>query len=200
MPTIIVFYVFAPLLLRIFAKDRAYWLLPLILVVGLFVSRGINNPLQAFVHFLPVWVLGMACSNFRIQVDDILDRWFWVLPICVLLLFLIEFYTTPGTHSWYSDLQKLLLSLFLYALFRRTGDRADRWLGLAGSLSFGIFFAHSYVIGVLKLVLYRALGFKPAGGLMLLAVSTVIVSAVTMFVVLGAKEVLGRRSRYVLGV
>jgi len=199
-PTIIIFYAVAPILLRIFSSDRAYWLLIPIFVVGLSVSRGENNPILAFVHFLSIWVLGMSCSNFRERADDLLNRWFWLLPVAVIALFLIAFYTTPGTHTWYSDLQKAFLSLFFYTLFNRLGTRADRWFALIGSLSFGLFFLHSYVISTGKIMLEFVVGYQPAGGILSLTIAAIAAVGLTMLAVQAVKRLAGKRSRYLIGV
>lgn len=73
-PTIIVFYAFSSVLRVIFSYRKAYLALPLLFLAGALVPRG--NAFQSFVHFLPIWVLGMACSHFRVQADLLLQRFF----------------------------------------------------------------------------------------------------------------------------
>jgi peptidoglycan/LPS O-acetylase OafA/YrhL len=198
-PTIVVFFLAAPLLLRVFSTPRRYLLLPLLFVVSMFVPRS-ANPLLAFVHFLPVWVLGMACSFFRDDADRWIQRLFWVMPVIVLLLFFVELHWTRGTHSWYSAVQKAVLSVFLLEVFRRLGARADRWFWRLGSLSFGIFFLHSYVITSVKRVTEQLGLAQPRGGVIELCVAACLMLGLTMGLVMLLKNMLGVRSRMVIGV
>lgn len=199
-PTIIIFYVAAPVMHRAFSSSVSYAVLPLLLLVGAIVPRGSHEPLQSFIHFLPVWVLGMACSRFQEKVNQILEKIFWLLPLIVLLLFGAEIVMAPGTHSWYSDLQKDVLALFLLEGFRRIGSRADVYFGEFGTLSFGLFFLHSYIISGTRFLIEWKFGSRPAGGIVVLVFSACLAAILTALLVIILRRILGGRSRMLIGV
>ncbi|MBI2382179.1 MAG: acyltransferase [Gammaproteobacteria bacterium] len=198
-PTIVVFYLAAPLLVRLDRLPGFYWSLPLWLLVPVFVSRGMNAPLKSFVHFLPVYLLGMAMSRHRHAVEAWLARWWWTLLIPVAALVGAEDLYAQGTHSWYNTLQKILLCPVLFELMRRAGHHADRWLNQAATLSFGIFFLHSYLISASKLAIAKLWGGLPPGSLWALALAWLAAMALSIAVVAGLKRILGHYSRSLIG-
>jgi hypothetical protein len=197
-PTIVIFYVVSPVLRRFFSLKIAYLTLPVLFFVGVQVPRG--NALESFVHFLPIWVLGMACSRFRDQINIWFGRLLWPMIFVFLGLSAAGIHWAPGTHSWYSDLQKAVLTLIILECLRRIGHRGDRWFGLAGSLSFGIFFIHSYVITAAKIFIQWVSTEKLIGSLPLLLLAAFIAVVVTTLLVVLVKKVTGKRSRYLIGV
>lgn len=199
-PTIIVFYLASPALYWLDRQPWFYWLLPLLVSIPVFVSRGQFNPLQSFVHFLPVWVLGMACSRYQAVAARWLERLLWPLTAVGLMLFGLEMAFTQGTHTWYSSIGKIVLTLVLFEAFRRGGQRFDSVFALAGTLSFGLFYLHSYVISAGKVVLGKLVGAPPPGNLFLFIVSGFGAVALSTLTVQILRRLLGRRSRLLIGV
>lgn len=199
-PTIILFYLASPVLYWLDRKPWFYYLLPLVLLIPVFVSRGSYNPAKSFVHFLPVWILGMACSRHRETATRWLDMGFWWLLVAFICFFALELVYAVGTHSWYSSIGKIILTLFLFEAFRRWGEGSARWFALAGTLSFGLFFVHSYVISTGKLIVERLLGTQPAGNLLLYTVSVVVAVFLSIAAVQVARLLFGRYGRNLIGV
>lgn len=197
LPTIAVFYVTAPLWIFLDRTKGFYLCLPLLLL-AVFVSRGEHQPLQSFVHFAPVYLLGMAFSRYRVLIDRWLPRCWWVLPPLAALLVYGEWQYAHGTHSWYNTLQKIALCPVMYELLRRVGARADPLFAQLGTLSFGIFFLHSYVISAAKLGVDRLWGPVP-GSVPAVVLAATLVTLLTMSLLLAAKRVLGRSSRMIVG-
>jgi peptidoglycan/LPS O-acetylase OafA/YrhL len=199
-PTIAIFYLASPLLHRVFRPDRSFALLPLLLVLSMLVPRGLYHPLQSFVHFLSIWVLGMACCRFRAQLDPWLDRRIGVLVLFVVVMMALDLYAAEGSHSSYSLLGKVALSVLLLVLLRHAGPVADRSLALMGSMSFGIFFLHSYLITAAKFIVQRLSGGLPAGGIggFLLAVLLACLASAGLARLI--QRALGARSRFLIGV
>lgn len=106
----------------------------------------------------------------------------------------------PGTYSWYSDLQKAALALFLLEGLRRLGTRGDRFFGFAGTLSFGLFFLHSYVITAGEFFVEWAFSDKLPGNLLYLLTAAVITTLLTTLIVITIKKITGKRSRFLIGV
>lgn len=199
-PTIILFYLASPVLYWLDRQPWFYYLLPLVLLIPVFISRGSYDPARSFVHFLPVWMLGMACSRYRETAALWLGRGFWWLLAAFVCFFALEFAYATGTHSWYSSIGKIVLTLFLFEAFRRWGDGSARWFALAGTLSFGLFFVHSYVISAGKLLIERLVGIPPAANLLLYIASVVVAVFLSIVVVQVARGLFGRYSRSLIGV
>ncbi|PTD96765.1 acyltransferase family protein [Pseudothauera lacus] len=199
-PTVVLFYLASPLLHWLDRKPWFYALLPAALLIPVFVPRGSFDPLQSFIHFFPVWMLGMACSHYRATATNWLEKGFWPLGLAFMVFLMLEMTYAQGTHSWYSTVGKIVLTLYLFELFRRWGSGSRRFFELAGTLSFGLFFVHSYVISVSKLAVDRFAGGPPAGSLVGYLLSLVLAVLVSVAVVRMGKWMLGRYSRMALGV
>jgi peptidoglycan/LPS O-acetylase OafA/YrhL len=198
-PTITLFFAAAPLLRAAFRHDKAFWVLPLLFLIPLWLLRS-ANPLLNAVHFLPIWVMGMACCRFRDQVEPALQRnLLWLLLLTATFTWAKMTYTT-GTHTYLGYLEKTFLTLFLLALLRWAGGRADRWLAKLGAYSFGIFFVHSYVISAGKLVLARLHVGPLTGSVLGVAAAALLAVSASVAIVAGVRWALGKRSRLVIGV
>ncbi|WP_200222276.1 acyltransferase family protein [Rubrivivax gelatinosus] len=198
-PTIVSFYLVSPLILHATRDDRAFWALPLLFVLPAFVGRS-DNPLLNVVHFLPVWALGMLMCRFRQTAEPLLKRHLWQLLALSVALGIAELAFTRGTHTYLDYLQKTVLILFLVAALLRLGSRATPWLGWAGTLSFGIFFVHSYVITAFKFAFEYGFGQLPGGGVPQLLLAAAAAALASALLVKAVIRLLGRRSRYVIGV
>ncbi|MDL2336241.1 MAG: acyltransferase [Pseudomonadota bacterium] len=198
-PTIVVFYAMAPILITAFRRDSAFVVLPLLFLIPLWVPRS-HNALMNFGHFLAIWVLGMACCRFRLQTESLLRGHLLPLLLLAIVLAAAELAFTAGTHTYLGYLQKVALMLFLLAALLRLGRRQVPLLTLTGNLSFGIYFVHPYVIYAGKLGFTRLAGNLPEGGVWGVAVAAVVALAVSVAVVTVVRRVLGPRSRFVIGV
>lgn len=198
-PTIVAFYLVSPLILRAFRNDRVFWALPLLFVLPAFISRS-DNALLNVVHFLPIWALGMLTCRFRQTAEPLLMRHLWLLLALSVALGIAELAFTRGTHTYLDYLQKTVLILFLVAVMLRLGSRATPWLGWAGGLSFGIFFVHSYVITAFKYAIEHGVGQLPDGGVPQLLLAAAFAMLTSTLLVKALMRLLGRRSRYVIGV
>lgn len=197
-PTMAVFYLVSPLLRWADATSWFYWTLPFWVLVTIFVSRN-NLPMVNCVHYMSVYLMGMACSRHRLVVTEWLARGWWVLLLPLALLIWGEYRFATGTHGWQNTLQKLVLCLILLELVRRWGASADRWLSRAGTLSFGIFFIHSYVISASKMAMTK-IGWTPLiGDLPVFFAASVVFILASMMAVSLAKTMTGRYSRQLIG-
>jgi peptidoglycan/LPS O-acetylase OafA/YrhL len=201
MPTILLFFLAAPIWIRVFREPRAFSVLPFLFVIPAFVTRGYHQPLQAFVHFTPLWVLGMATHRFSKEFERAMR--FGAFPALLLAgtsFLALELTVVDVTHTFYSYLGKVVFCLAMLEMFRRLGDRATRWFATAGTFSFGIYLLHSYVITASKMLEARWLGHLLIGSVLaLLAVSSSALG-VTMLMVSALRWVVGpQRSRLLIG-
>lgn len=199
-PTIILFYLASPVLHWLDRQAWFYYFLPFVLMIPIFVSRGYLDPLKSFVHFMPVWMLGMACSRHRQTATKWLNALYWPLIAVFTLLLTCELIFANGTHTWYSSIGKIVLALFLYEMFRRWGERGTKWFGLAGTLSFGVFFLHSYVISSAKMMIERFSGALPEASLPGYFLASVCAMIASIVVVQVARHILPGSSRQWIGV
>lgn len=81
-PMITIFYVIAPALIKLDRNHYLYYMLPFFVVIWLLISRG--SPSQSFLHFLSVYVLGMACSRFKDVIGNAMVKYVFLIPVLVL--------------------------------------------------------------------------------------------------------------------
>jgi surface polysaccharide O-acyltransferase-like enzyme len=202
-PMISIFYVLSPLLVKLDADGRWYCLLPLFVVVSILVPRG-ETTLVNFVHFFSVYVLGMWFSRNRDRLIPRLARHGWVLLALYgasVLIFIIGGSKIPGPFSGLSYFNKLILCLLLLSLAYRydelIGNRAD----FLASISFGIFFTHSYFIqGIRYFLGGSVMGKLPFDGSLLyhLMLFLSVLSLCSIAIVM-VRTIAGRYSRNVIG-
>jgi hypothetical protein len=200
-PTILLFFLAAPIWVWVFRDRRAFLVLPLLFVIPVFVARGAHQPLQSFVHFTPLWVLGMAAHRFSAQFEKAMR--FGLFPALLVVsaaCFALELTVVDVTHTFYSYLGKAVFSLAMLEVFRRLGDSATKILATAGTFSFGIFFIHSYVITASKMVETRWAGHPLAGSIPALSAEFLYAFVVTILVVIVFRWLVGpQRSRLLIG-
>jgi peptidoglycan/LPS O-acetylase OafA/YrhL len=143
----------------------------------------------------------MAASRFsRAYQNWVRNGGFYTLILGAAWSAVAEFSFAMGTHSYYSYLGKSFLALVLLEAFRRAGDRASPLLARAGTLSFGIFFVHSYIISGGKMLEMRLFGHAPDGSFIGVALATALALLISMVVVNGVRRLLGPKySRMAIG-
>lgn len=199
-PMISIFYACAPLFVKLDRNRILYYLLPVFIVLSLFVSRG--SAVQSFVHFLSVYVLGMACSRFREQIGPVIGRLRFLVPVFLVCLVaaLVECHRNVGTMTNWNYVQKLFASLFFLGLLSRWNDRL-RWkaVGTIAETSFGVFFLHAYVLTAWKLSYIHFNGQLPAGGAIGMFALAMATFAICVPAILLIKRGTGKYSRYLIG-
>ena len=208
-PTITLFYLFAPLLLWVDRKmPRLYWFIVPLLVLSTWLGRdGPHGPIDKAIYLLPAYLLGMAFSHHKAQGMALVRRWWWALLAVVLVSCagLVFQWTDPPHYQMPMKAAAcLLLVWLLYRHHHRVGHRLD----FVAEVSFGIFFIHAYFISAIKVVtvyLVEGAVYKGVGGdvipgnlltLLLYAGAVLVLSTSTIWVV---KKVLCKHSRKLIG-
>ncbi len=94
-----------------------YDLLPVLILLSLLVSRGSAG--QSFVHFLSVYVLGMAGSRYRDQIGAtiIRDQFLSLVLAAYLATALVEYHLNVGTMTSWNYWQKILRLCFFWGCY-----------------------------------------------------------------------------------
>jgi peptidoglycan/LPS O-acetylase OafA/YrhL len=167
-PVLCAYYLASPLLLQFIKRPRLYWALLLLLPLSILMHRPTyshGHNLGLAVYFLSAFVGGMFCSQFKAQVEPLIDKYFALL--CALTVALIvwhlEFsqhhgkYTTPSLSlfnrggNWIDWLfvQKAVMTLSLWGFTRRLQSLRLPTLDYIADVSFTIYFLHLYAIYML---------------------------------------------------
>jgi peptidoglycan/LPS O-acetylase OafA/YrhL len=163
--TIILFYFTAPVL-HAWDNHKFYaYVFPFILLACLFTYRPEHNanPFLSYLHFIPIYMLGMWTSYFknRILSDD--PKLFYILLFIYAAMSAVEiagWVSVPrhmtfekvldnGTLIFNFYLLKAIVLCFLWlTFFYRLRNKSFPTLELLGSYSFGLFFVHYFFISV----------------------------------------------------
>lgn len=200
-PVLLLIFACSPLLAR-FGRDRRNLLLsvPLCLLVIALTRRPEHDasiPL-AFVHFMPVYVIGMCLCAYRDELADWMGR--RVNFGLALLVFLVLFVMTIYLDQTMAVFQKIVLFIILCQLMKEVGGEGEKvtlWSELAET-SFAIYFLHGYFVGAIRMFY----GAGTHGVLVGSALSIATAIAITAVCYLGArvaKSLLSSRSRLLVG-
>ncbi len=195
-PMIAIVYIASPLLKAMDDRPNLYWSIFPLLLLSAFVGRSAtdNNPLQAFVFYLPVYIIGMWSSRYRDRLLPVLQR-NWPPLLAALLLPALVYVGEKGAQEL-SFISKILFSMGLLGLLSRVSAKLSKTFDWIGDLSFGIYFVHGYIAAVFLILMRKHV--VVYGVFEYLFVLTVIFAGSTA-VVLAAKRLLGSRSRMIIG-
>ncbi len=198
-PMICVFYLIAPLLVYLDRRRWIYLLLPAFVLVSLTVGRG-WHPLRNAEHFFSAYLLGMFFSRYRKETLRFVG-WTWpalvgLAGVCVAL----DYYGVYEPINW-NFMQKLLLCGVYLWLLKAVDSVVGKWLAPFAAASFGIYFLHPYVMALMRKT-FVVLGYGealPSSNIALLGLLFAITVGVCMLLVYATRQILGSRSRLVIG-
>ncbi|MFT6288235.1 MAG: surface polysaccharide O-acyltransferase-like enzyme [Cellvibrionaceae bacterium] len=200
-PTIALFYLVAPLMLRADRDGRIYWLLPVFMCISFVLGRGGQyGPINKAIYLFSVYLFGMFICVYHDEVLRIVQRFQYFLLAMVLILIGGNM-SVYGYDQYFQYVLKIILCpLLLFYLFKAKHIVGDR-LNYLGHVSFGIFFIHSYVLPAIKLTYLKFSGNEafPEGNLVAYMVLTAAVTIVCMAIIYLIQKVFGKRSRMVVG-
>ena len=212
--TIILFYFTAPLLHILDNRKFYVYVLPLIMLACLFTYRPEHNanPLLSYLHFIPVYMLGMAASYFKrwILTDD--PKFLYILLAVYAMLSIGEvagWITTPrdihfedvlaGTLVFNIYLLKTIVLCFLWlTFFYRLRNRSFPTLELLGTYSFGLFFVHYFFISISRKI-FEMNDIPFDFSIISYVIYFLIILMLSTVTVYFVKKLTGRYSRYLIG-
>lgn len=200
-PTITLFYIIAPLLIRADRDRRIYWLLPIFMLVSLIHGRsGPYGPIDKAVYLFSVYLFGMFASNYHDKMLEIVDRYRYLLFAIVAVIVVLNS-TIPGYEQYLQYVLKILLCPLMLFFLDRIDDLIGDKFNYLAHVSFGVFFVHAYVLPAVKLSYLSISGNSsfPQGNVFGYITLTITVILGSMLVIFLCQRVLGSRSRMVLG-
>lgn len=108
---------------------------------------GDSNAFYSYIHFLPVYILGMFICQYKDVLVRNNNKWYFLISFILLFSVRVFFDVTPSV----SILSKVFLFLFLCIIL----SSAERniftvTLSRLASASFSIYFIHGYFVGVIR--------------------------------------------------
>jgi fucose 4-O-acetylase-like acetyltransferase len=215
MPMIAVFYVLSIVFIK-WAKTRSFdFLVPLLVVAGFWTFQfGYYAHIGlSFVHFLPVYLMGMWVAKFKEDIFKYSRHLLWLMAGVYLMISFLEVIgyislshlvdlRDQNTLSLAFNVGKLKASvfcIFLLIFFKARETRTSGLLERTGDDSFGIFFLHLYFINVFRLLFKQ--GYLPIIGLniatYLLYAAILIVLCLTAIYII--KLIFKNNSRLIIG-
>lgn len=195
-PMITLFYIISPLLIVLDKHKWAYGALPFLIILSCYVPRG--DVLQNFVHFLSVYIFGMYLSHNRIAINALLTKHFVLGFLVAIYLSLIYLeYLFPDILYLNYVRKMFLCCIFIGFLIKFNID--FKILTLLEEYSFGIFFSHSYIISVFKILEEKMLGHLLPGNLQAYFVFISIVALLCVLSIWIIKKILNNKSKYLIG-
>ncbi|WP_028293929.1 acyltransferase family protein [Oceanobacter kriegii] len=187
------------------------YVLVVLSVVGVFLASIVHRPygnigvFHNLVYYLPVFWVGMVVSKKSDSLNSFFSDYWWVFSLGVVLLLLVQTWGQGHLGQYrksffeYSgfDLQifqKLFVCFSLVGLLQ-VCSLFERFWGFLADNSFGIYFVHVYFVFLLK----YAFEFYEVSGWLAFGLGFVFCMLASLLVVVSAKGVFGRYSRYIVG-
>lgn len=197
-PMIILFYLASPILLLI---NKA-WALPVAFFASLAAAYATGRPefnenaLEAFVYFLPAYLLGMLLVKYK-KIYEVFSPYSLSIGAAYLAFIVLVSLSVELTSS-IDLLLKLGLTILMLALCKQYFNYKNVWLDMFARLSFFMFFIHGYFSGAIR-VLYRKTGLEFEGLFAVISSFALItLASLSVFVVL--KLIFNQRTKPFIGV
>lgn len=204
-PTMILFYLAAPMLLRMDRSPRWYWLIAPTFIISLVIGpNGPTGPLHKAAHYLSIYMIGMCVSHYREIVDGATRRFIGPLIAASLALF----FTMLWAGELAAELQlpfKLCNAFLVIFLLRRWSFPGANIVDALATASFAIYFLHGYLLGGFRLIWGRLIEGTTGGSAIFpasisgFALHTVAVLVLCLLIVRATKLVLPLYSRRLIG-
>ena len=212
---IVLFYISAPLFHALDNPKCYLYVLPVLFVASLFTYRSAHNanPLLSYIHYFPVYYLGMCASYYRNEIFGSVNRIFYPLLIIYAGITLGNLMNWIPLHDFITfqevlqnrlmifnlDLLKAVMLCFvLMLLLYKFREKRMLFLEVLGEYSFGIFFVHCIFIYSTRNLwehLFGAVHFSMLTFLIYFSF-ILLISTVTVYFI---KRMTGRYSRILIG-
>jgi peptidoglycan/LPS O-acetylase OafA/YrhL len=169
-----------------------------------------------YAHFLPVYLLGMSVCRHQTAVFKVLSKTWVLLTGAAVALTMLHYFSLldisgvrnmlESPLSGLNTLAKEILSVvFLYLLSCRHTSQSSRlsfFSHLIADLSFGIYFIHFYILSIYLFLVQHYLGINSRllqSDSFSIVIGFLVVMALCVSILLLARKILRRNSRYLFG-
>ncbi|MBV1889233.1 MAG: acyltransferase [Proteobacteria bacterium] len=198
-PMMFIFYLISPILCKLDRLPKLYLTIIPLLFISLYIGRSEHsaNPIQNFVFYLPVFLLGMLCSHYK-------DK---IIPIIKSNLVIINLVWVLGVFSP-EDMIALDSIIFLTKIFFCAGIIgvlskyeeliSSKNINKLANASFGIFFVHGYFVGATRMLMPNSSLSAPIEILIYITYLTTVIflSVISVWIV---QKITGKNSRLIIG-
>lgn len=209
-PTITIFYCFAPVFIFIDKKQpQLYWLIVPFAALALYLGRGGEyGPLNKAIYLLPVYLFGMWFCHYQTAAESFVRR-YWQPLLLVSMVGLAGYALKWPEPPQYLLIMKMPLAALMVIFLLKYHDCVGHKLDYIAHVSFGIFFVHAYFIAAFKVGLaymshgtpsLREASYSTLPGTPILYFGfALMVLAASVVLIWLAQRVLGERSRMFIG-
>ncbi len=207
-PTITIIYAIAPVLLLI---DRSKWgyviLLPLLCLSAILGRDGLAmmldwspyfSPLSKAFYLLSVYLMGMFCGKYHKQLLDRMAKYHIAFAILAILAFALNMFDAKTYYLFsFKIITSILLVYYLFKMDEIIGNK----LKFLGTISFGLFFIHGYVLGAITILTSRFINvtqYMQEATLTYLFFTFIVIAFCSALLWIAMKT-LGKKSRMVVG-
>ncbi len=209
LPVIFLFYVCAPIFIWLDKHPRFYWLLVIIILISAYIPREIaplHNPLQSFVHYVSIYLLGMYLSHYKQQFAPYLARYWLGLLLIFVSLYSLEVYVYINPQQFFTingfQIIKFITGIagciLIMAIFYRFDHFFKKSLNFLAEPSFGIYFLHNYFVVACEIIM-RKLSWQIDGNILTLTLLVIALTMMSYIFLRITKKIFGRHSRMLVG-
>jgi surface polysaccharide O-acyltransferase-like enzyme len=213
-PMICLFYLLAPLFLRIDKSRFAYlWLLPPLLLLSALIGRDglleltpLDGRFATFskaLYMLPVYMLGMLCSKYHDRLLELLKCYNWILATaCLAMIALGALGAQFGKDAHFLHfLFKITTGVYLIYLLHLADRPLGNRLTYLAHASFGVYFLHGYFLAAEKILSAKLQlpAFIHDGNIVSFAILTLAVTLLCVMTVKAAQMLFKDKSRLLVG-
>lgn len=209
-PTITIFYCFAPVFIHIDKRQPSlYWLIIPLTALAMYLGRGgAYGPLNKAIYLLPIYMFGMWFCHYQSMAEGLVRR-FWPILLSVSIFGLVGYVMKWAEPPQYLMIMKMPLAALIVMVLLHHHEKVGHRLDYVAHVSFGIFFVHAYFISAFKVLwvyitqdvlsLREASYATVAGTPWLYFSFALLVLLASIAVIKLAQGVLGDRSRMLIG-
>jgi len=200
-PMISLFYLGSPLLIYMDRHPRLYWLLVPLFFVSLFIIQraALADTFKMAAHFLSAYIFGMLLSHYKDRFMEIAKKYWLLITVLAITSVVVNFYMPAKYYDTVDYTQKILFCCFYIYWLWKLDKYVPKILGLFASLSFGIFFFHYHFVLLQRRISYEFYGHEMPGTLLNWILCYLSIIIPTVLLLLLAKKILGKNSKYFIG-
>jgi len=209
-PTISLFYLLAPLFIKLDKLKWPYLFLPLFMLLSAYLGRdgllqltgisGYFSPISKAVYLFSVYCFGILCSRYHNRILNVMSGYHVVLSILAAIMLFSQVYW-HGEQVYFQFLFKIITCLLWVYYLYRIDSRIGNKISYLGTISFGIFFIHGYLLSGFKIFYFNVLdiSYLPEGNILIYFLLVFTTAALCSLILFLARLGLGRKSRMVVG-